>query len=317
MEDKISTKPKSTAVLDTFLHFVSFFTLGLLTFAVGAITFQLINKYLPSLEFDRYYQIRVNRDLVRFNMASILLASPIYLVVTGYIHKLYKQQKLNSKSALRRWLIYIVLFLATVNIIINTIRLVSEFLGGNYAANFVAKTLVMIVIGVAIFAYYVWELRRDSYDRRDMKAQVSLAAYSVLAVVLFVAGFTIIGSPQTARLLKFDDARVNDLSQIRFEVESYFFTTDSLPSSLDDLPGEYRDPETGQAYTFKLVDENKYELCSTFSLASEGPEYRYAPGYAEPWQNHGAGEECYQLEVTVDPDAPQYPRTKPLPTLVE
>ena len=105
-------------------------------------------------------------------------------------------------------------------------------------------------------------------------------ASSILVVATVIWGIALVGLPGTARLQRFDQQRLEDLQTIFREVQSLCRDPDiknglkrALPSTLDELATLARsekinltDPETGERYAYRVKDETKYELCTTFSF---------------------------------------------------
>ena len=131
-------------------------------------------------------------------------------------------------------------------------------------------------------------------------------ASSIVVVVAIVWGIVLAGSPQTARLQRFDRQRQNDLKTIFREVQSLCHDPDikdklkrELPTSLDELAALARterinliDPETGERYSYTVKDETTYELCATFSLERDSD--------FEVFWNHPSGRHCFTIDA-LDP----------------
>jgi hypothetical protein len=97
----------------------------------------------------------------------------------------------------------------------------------------------------------------------------TIAACGV-ALAGVVLAFVVIGSPSHARLVALDTQRVDDLRSMATKMHERYATT-SLPPRLPNDLG-MRDPATNRPYVFRRVDRSNYELCATFSVASEQSE---------------------------------------------
>jgi len=150
---------------------------------------------------------------------------------------------------------------------------------------------------------------------------MKLFSYFIIAVVAIaiIAGFFVLGTPQAERMRKFDNLRVNNLQDIQWQVINYWQTKKTLPDNLDLLINDTNgvrppvDPETGESYSYKIIDAKKltFELCANFKTESivnqsstkEGRTdvvyMPYGPGDVNwNWQ-HGIGQTCF--ERTIDP----------------
>jgi hypothetical protein len=128
-------------------------------------------------------------------------------------------------------------------------------------------------------------------------------AASLVVVVAIVWGVVLVGSPGTARLLRFDRQRLNDLRTISREIQSLCHDPDikdelkrALPGTLDELAALARferinltDPETGQHYVYTVKDGTTYELCATFSLERDSD--------VEVFWNHSSGRHCFSVDA--------------------
>lgn len=112
-------------------------------------------------------------------------------------------------------------------------------------------------------------------------------------------GFRLVGSPAEARLRRMDDRRVTDMRQIASAIDLYRTRTGQLPSGLDDVrvTGAWqvppRDPETGAAYEYRVLQPLRYELCATFDRAAGSPD---GWGTVTFWA-HAAGRQCFPIEL--------------------
>ena len=136
-------------------------------------------------------------------------------------------------------------------------------------------------------------------------ALFSIAA-SIVVVVAVVWGVALVGSPETARLRRFDQQRLKDLQTIYREVQSLCQDKDikdklkrALPKTLAELAQQARsrkinltDPETGERYVYTVKDETTYELCATFSLNRDSD--------VEVFWNHPSGRHCFTVHA-LDP----------------
>jgi hypothetical protein len=143
---------------EAFLYLVMFTTLYLSAYHLGELLFELINRSFPDLAMP-YENGRVSN--IRWSVATIIIAFPLFLLLSKRIGRELKEQVIKRQSAVRRWLTYLTLFVAAVVLITDLITLVDNLLGGETTLRFVLKALVAGAIAGAVFGYYLWDLRRD------------------------------------------------------------------------------------------------------------------------------------------------------------
>lgn len=120
---------------------------------------------------------------------------------------------------------------------------------------------------------------------------VGLGTAVVVAAV--IAGLIVLGSPAKERERRMDVRRVEQLGELGRVVDVFRSKHGRLPSSLDELAREggsvvgTRDPGTQQAYEYKVLETDMYELCAQFQQQSRTVGFWY----------HGAGKQCFALTV--------------------
>lgn len=152
----------------------------------------------------------------------------------------------------------------------------------------------------------------------------------VIAIVVLAVGVSlyVIGSPNEARLRRFDDIRVQNLQNIQDQVFSYWIDKRTVPSELSQLNDDIRgfrvpmDPGTGAAYTYEMKSPEQFRLCANFALSNKQetdrpsikdpyyPSYAYGPYVGVQTWEHEAGTVCF--DRTIDKERYQKEQQKPL-----
>lgn len=302
--NKSSTTPK-----DVFLHLLMIVTLFISVINGITLIFQYINLAFPdSLNF--YY--RGILEAVRWSSASIIITFPVFLGTSWLIGKDIRKEPEKKNIGIRKWLIYLTLFVAAITIIVDLILLVFNFYGGELTSQFLLKLVTVLVITACVFGYYLWDLNTPQLNTK--KNRYIALITSLVVLVSIVIGFFTIGSPAHQRSLRMDEERVQNLQWIQNEVTEYWRNKEKLPESLDALKNDISgfipptDPETGKEYQYKVIDTYTFKLCADFKAESLNretvevkPMYpeRYPYGMEQNW-SHGTGESCF--ERTIDPD---------------
>jgi hypothetical protein len=126
-----------------------------------------------------------------------------------------------------------------------------------------------------------------------------LSVATLVVVASIIAGIVAIGSPSEGRFQQLDSGRVADLQSIMSATDEFWSRNERLPTTLDELADDPRasvntvDPGSALPYGYRVVDEDRYELCATFDRPSS-----VSPGRPrEDFWRHGEGERCFELEV--------------------
>ncbi len=294
-----------TTAKDFFLHLAG--TVGLYVTAVSLLQllFSVINYAFPDA-LD--YYVDPYSGAVRWGIAMIVIFFPMYLWLASVVRKNLRMNPEKRELWVRRWLAYLTLFVAGLAVAIDLVTLVNSFLGGEITTRFSLKVLAVLIVAGGVFWNYLSDLR----DSETGSGKVFSLGASALVLLSLVAGFLVMGSPSTARDLKFDTRRTEDLSTMQYQIVEYWRTVGTLPGELADIRDEISgyvvpiDPDTGVAYGYTKKSELVFELCATFSQPSvgNGTTPRAVYGLNETW-DHEAGRQCF--ERTIDPERyPQY-----------
>jgi hypothetical protein len=122
---------------------------------------------------------------------------------------------------------------------------------------------------------------------------VLMALVSAIVIAAIAAGLWLIGSPKEQRIRRIDGRRLGDLQSIERQIDVYWTRHEALPESLQALQGEPGlapapiDPVRGEPYSYRLLDEDSYELCAVFDTVSRDPEL---------WA-HEKGPACFRFDV--------------------
>jgi hypothetical protein len=274
-----------------FLYLVVYFSLSFLSFGSGSILFQAINKFLPDSVSGTFDQ-----GPIRFGIASLFIAGPIFFLVSRLIVKKINSGEIALQSVIRKWLTYIVLFLAAATVIGDLITLMFNFLNGDTTIQFFLKVLVVLFIAGSIFSYYFWEMQKTVLDESEKKLHKYIAITSITFVVaLFVFSFFVIDSPSVARAKRIDQQTISNVQAIDSSVRNFFTQSGKLPTSVDDLTktgfAPYLQGENNVEYL--VENESTFKLCATFMRSDNNDkDYTFSMMSAGEWK-HGQGRVCF------------------------
>ncbi|TSA49414.1 hypothetical protein D4R47_03875, partial [archaeon] len=148
---------------EAFMYLVLFTTLYLTTFNFGRLIFQFVNLAFPDPAAYAEFADSA-RQAIRFSVASLVIAFPIFLYLSLLIGRAIKRDPSKRASKIRKWLTYMTLFVAAGVIIGDLTTLVYNFLGGELSLRFGLKVMTVVVIAGGIFGYYLWDLRQEERE---------------------------------------------------------------------------------------------------------------------------------------------------------
>ena len=288
---------------DAFLYLLSFSTLATWTAALGSMLFEFINHWFPdAVSKNNSWD---PRSTVTWQMAALVVAFPVYLLVMRTILREATHHPESLESGVRKWLTYIALLGTAGTMICDLICFLDYFLAGELSMRFVLKAAIVLAIAGAVFAYYLTSLRWNRWANLE-RAKSRSVIYGVSATLVVAASFSIglgvAGTPSKQRRIEADRKRVEDLRNLAYAIKLNHDQNPNapIPATLANLKSGSRttDPETGAPYEYNPKSGTAYELCAGFFEASseEGTHARY--GYQSNFWEHGKGRSCFSLDAS-------------------
>ncbi len=291
---------------DFFLWVGSMVALYVSVGALVTLLFNYINILFPD-PLDMSYGDPYSGP-VRFAIAALLVVFPLFLYLTRLVHEDIRRDSEKAGLGIRRWLVYLTVFVAGAFLAGDLITVINTFLNGELTTRFSLKALTVFVLAGGIFWYYLEEVR--GRWEKDAKLSTMIGAFvGALVALAVVSGFFIIGTPGDARAMRFDQERVSALETLQWEIIEYWRVKRELPLELADLVNSVRfaelprDPETDVPYGYQVKGDMTFELCAIFSRSQDRntPYARpIAPGILGSDWSHPEGAHCF--ERTIDPD---------------
>jgi hypothetical protein len=316
-------KPRVTPK-DFFLWFAAMLFLYIAVFNYVALVWDYINYAFP--DPLQYYPADPYQSGISWEMATLIVLSPLFLILMWYIHRSIKRDSSRADIWIRKWALYLTLFIAGVTIAVDLIYVLYAFLNGtDITARFLLKAFVVLAVTGIGFMHFLADLW-GYWEKYPMRNRAVAWATVVLVAITVIAGFFIVGTPAQARLYRFDEQKVTDLQTIQSQVVNYWQSKQKLPAKLADLNDPISnftvptDPQTSDAYSYQATGTLSFKLCATFNAETHGNNpYASAPIMPVPvgasgstlsdnWQ-HGAGQVCF--DRTIDPQRYQpFPKQK-------
>ena len=310
-------KNMKTSPKDFFLHLGAIATLYTIAISFINLAWRIIDNVFPQEIFDRFWGADISVPV-----ATLIIVFPIFILLSWLLNKEYKTSPEKRNIWVRKWLVYITLFVAGIVIVVDLIVILIQFLGGNLiTTGFILKAFSVLVVALAIFGYYITDLREKMTPKIS---KVSAWVSGLVVIGLIITGFSIMGSPRTQRLFNYDNQKVQDLQNIQWQIVNFWQQKGELPETLSNLEDPISgfaaplDSQTKEMYEYEITGPLAFQLCANFNLESKngmarnGTPKPMMPEFSdsqvqEVW-THGEGRHCF--DRTIDPDL--YPIRKEL-----
>lgn len=306
--------PSRTSPKDFFLHLFSTIILYTVVGSLIDLSFTIVNRLFPDT-LSNYF----SAGSLIWPISMLIVLTPLLYLFEHLITRDIVAMPEKRDIWIRRWRIFLTLFLNVATIAGDLIALINTYLNGEISTRFILKVLIVFIISAIVFAYYYLSLKDSSVRTKVWRQTLSWLGIAVILTGI-VGGFVIVGSPSKQRAMRFDEQRISDLSSIQYQITYYYQRKGHLPGDLADLNdplSSYRvpmDPETAKPYEY--ISENHdplaFAVCATFDLAGDdnamyGRVMPYpaelagdvsSPSVSNAWA-HNAGYTCFSR--TIDP----------------
>ena len=299
---------------DFFMHIAAIILLYAGTVALLNILFSVINVAFPQVSQYGYY----GSNSISLPVATLIVVFPLFLFLANVLRKGYVEDPGRKDYPVRKGLIYLTIFIAGGVLAGDLVTLIYYFLDGqDMTTAFILKILSVLVVIGSVFGYYLDDLKdRLTGSRRNIWRVVA----AVLVIGSIVAGFSVLGTPQTQRMYRYDSQKVSDLQNIQGQIVNYWQQKEMIPTTLEQLQDPISgfivptDPQTQMSYEYKKTGTLSFDLCAEFNKVLQS-DTNSVPRvvYPEPMGKlgdswlHEAGKQCFSRTI----DSQLYPVRKP------
>lgn len=309
LDMSVPMPPDTGGAREAFFHLLTFAAFYTTAISTIVLFFQYINMLFPDPALGDYVSA-ANFSGIRWSIAAIIVAFPLFVLLSRFLLKEMRVNPEREWSPIRRWLTYLTLFVAAASLMGDVITLVFYVLEGEITIRFILKILTVLIVAGLSFTYYFLSLKTpvDKPGAKTMHRGFGIAS-AVVVLVAIAWGIILAGSPASERERKFDDRRIEDLRTISSEISSITLGSYRQPTSPDQLVLQHpipstlqevqdqamyqrpniADPETGDPYVFEVLSETTYRVCATFN-AQRSEQFDVS------W-NHPAGYYCFERDV--------------------
>lgn len=306
--DPNQIRPKTSAK-DFFLNLGAFISLYILLGSLLNLLFNIINTAYPKIENG--YNYFGGSSSISWPVATLVVLFPVFVLLMWFLEKEYRAEPEKQNSLIHRGLTYITLFVAGLVIAGDLITVIYYFIDGReLTTGFLLKVLVLLVISSSLFIYYISDLRGKLTSKLRLFWRFFAGAIIIISIVL---GFSVLGSPRTQRLYKYDEQKISDLQSINNQISNYYSNKGLLPKTIEEIAnGNYyiarADPQTRKPYEYEKATDTTYKLCAEFNKASDEknfrnrsnyPSYSSYDGINTSWI-HPAGRYCFNQTINLN-----------------
>ena len=311
MEPNTSTIYSKTSARDFFLHLGSMIGLYSVAISIINVLFTIIDKAYPQI--STYSDYSSYSYSISFPVASMIIMFPVFIFLMWLLEKTYNTAPEKKHTAIKKWLTYITLFVSGLVTTGDLVTLVYYFIDGQeITTGFVLKILSVLAISVAIFMYYISDVRNTLTASSRKLWRVSAF---IIVIGTIITGFVVLGSPRSQQLIRYDERKVSDLERIETQINSYYYTTKKLPENLAAVQSSstydsvvyYNDQQTMVPYEYIKKGDTTYSLCAVFNTNAQDKSMNLSNIYSDSqtnrstWTSYTKGHYCFTRTVQESP----------------
>ena len=131
-----------------------FLLLATICWHVTTLGFDVIDSLLP--DYSTIYD--PPRSGLRWSVAVLVITVPLFFWLNARVARTTRRDPGSQRSLVRKWLAATTLMLAAVALLSDAVAVIYAFLNGDLTARFLAKAVLVALIGGLALAYYKDEL---------------------------------------------------------------------------------------------------------------------------------------------------------------
>jgi Domain of unknown function (DUF5671) len=309
-----------TSAKDFFINLGAIVALYSIVISLLNLLFNVINYAYPQITItgDNYY----GSQSISMPVATLIIFFPVFVLLMWLMEKNYKVEPEKKHLGVRRWLIYITLFVAGLILAGDLVTVLYYFIDGQEMTNtgFIFKILSVFVVILTVLLYYVFDIR-NKLTPAYRKIWFGVSFVIILGSIIW--GFSVLGSPWTRRQINYDMEKITALENISSSVQGYYNDEGKLPQTVSDIMSfsdasdylNFTDYQTGKQYEYIKTGDTTFSVCADFNKKStqENLTQLYVPGTVN-LTTYPAGHYCFKEVVSETGDA--YPQVYLAPEIV-
>ena len=147
---------------EAFLHLLTFGSLYTWATSLILLLFTYVNFAFPDPAW-MMSQAAVDElmSIIRAELAIVIVAFPVFLGMWHYLLREVRARSSNGPSAIRRWLVYLSIFIGALTLSGDLITLIYFTLEGQLTTRLLLKAAVLFLIAGSLVVYLAYTLRNE------------------------------------------------------------------------------------------------------------------------------------------------------------
>lgn len=156
-------RPQLTA-RDTFLYLLLFISMAVVASFLVALIHSILDLSLRD-PGDRVWVERYATDQIRWSIATLVVASPVFIWLTHFTRRQIAEDAGRRRSLVRKWLTYIALLVSALVFFGDAVYVIYSFLKGEVTLRFFLKALTVACVASTVFAFYLRDVEETADEQ--------------------------------------------------------------------------------------------------------------------------------------------------------
>lgn len=231
-------------------------------------------------------------DTFAFPLAMIVVSSITSLALAFWLISQFQKNKNLRPQKLYLFMRSLVFIGGAVMIFSGFVYIVYSWLYGNLPiAVFLKAIVALLIVGVVAVYFYL------TADGKNPNEALIGRVFSILLVIVTLGtmfySFSIIGTPAQARLYRLDSITIQNLQNVKQEIDNQDQNFGVKIKSLDEITNDYTKSILRQTKINYSTAEKEYSLCAGFN--GDMPDSINIPNRDTTW-DYKKGESCFTFK---------------------
>ncbi|MBI4385288.1 hypothetical protein HY573_00475, partial [Candidatus Parcubacteria bacterium] len=140
----------SSKARETFRYLLMFVSLAMTAMAVGGAYFNVIDHFVrdPLAPFGLY-----QLSALRWQLSAIIVAAPVFFFAARAVKRAVTADPALRRSGMRKWIIYIALFIAAAIMLGDFIGVLARFFDGDLTLRFALNAVTVLTVAGLVFGH--------------------------------------------------------------------------------------------------------------------------------------------------------------------
>lgn len=150
----------ASSARDVFFYLLTSTALYIVAISLIVLFFNYLDLLFPDPAWKNdQYSGDFNRSAIRWSLASVIISFPLFFVLARMIAGEIHRNPAKSRSAVRKGLAYLTLFVASITLMFDLISLLYYFLEGELSTRILLKIMALCVIVGLVMGHFILWLR--------------------------------------------------------------------------------------------------------------------------------------------------------------